>query len=253
MNAAPLRPPMLNTGELPKQNIRDQVYALLRDRMHRGEITYQDRLVDHELAGVMKVSRMPVREALLQLKNEGYLEGTSRGFVLPQFTPEDIANVFEIRLLLEPAAAADACGRATLDGLGKMKIAAESAERAHRKADVLGYMQANWSFRAAWIGMVPNRRLVQMIDRLHDHAQAVRLATLKDKAFRSLSLLHTQHILDAFLKQDAEAVRERVTHNLRVAATSYYARQEALLQSGADDENTPLAAQPASRKRARTR
>lgn len=249
MVVASLQVPAPKTGELPKQSIRDQVYAILRDRMHRGEITAQDRLVDHEIAGEMKVSRMPVREALLQLKIEGYLEGTSRGFVLPQFTPEDIANIFEVRLLLEPSAAASSCGNATVEGLGKMKLAVETAERAHRKADVLTYMHVNWTFRATWVEMVPNPHLVQIINRLRDHAQIVRLATLKDKQFRALSLKHTQEILEAFLKRDAQAVQERVAHNLRVSAASYYATQEALTR--ADDKAAEKVSPAPPRRRTR--
>lgn len=235
-------------AELSKQSIRDQVYSILRERMHRGEITSDDRLVDHEIAAEMKVSRMPVREALMQLKSEGYLEGTSRGFMLPQFTPEDIANMFETRLLLEPAAAASACSHSTVEGLGKMKLAVEAAERAHRKGDVLSYVHANWLFRTYWVDMVPNRHLAQVINRLRDHAHAIRLATLQNKAFRTLSLQHTQEIMDAFLRHDSEAARERVAHNLRVAASSYYAKQESLNR---DENGAPPPAPAASRKRAR--
>ncbi|MBS0427867.1 MAG: GntR family transcriptional regulator [Proteobacteria bacterium] len=217
----------------PRIGIREQVYAMLRDRIQLGEITFGDRIVDQELAAELNVSRMPVREALLQLKNEGYLEGTARGFILPQFTPEDIANIFEIRLLLEPSAAASACRNATVEGLGRMKQAVSDAERAHRKADVLAYMQANSAFRAAWVDMLDNRQLAQIIDRLRDHAQAVRLATLKEKEFRALSLQHTKEILDAFLRKDVEAVRESIAHNLRESAASYYAKQETLVRSHA--------------------
>ena len=53
------------------------------------------------------------------------------GFVLPQFTPEDIANIFEVRLLLEPSAAASSCGNATVEGLGKMKLAVEAGRDAY--------------------------------------------------------------------------------------------------------------------------
>lgn len=248
MVAAPLQALAPKAPELSKQNIRDQVYAILRERMHRGEISLEDRLVDHEIAAEMKVSRMPVREALLQLKSEGYLEGTTRGFVLPQFTPVDIANMFETRLLLEPAAAASACSHATVEGLGKMRLAVEAAERAYRKADILAYMNANSLFRAAWVDMVPNRHLAQVINRLRDHAHAIRLATLQDKAFRSLSLKHTQEIMDAFLRHDSEAARDRVAHNLRVSAASYYAKQESLDQ---EIDSAPAAAAPGSRRRAR--
>lgn len=233
MSTAPLKTPFLIAGELPKQSIRDQVYALLRDRLHKGDISTQDRLVDHELAAQLNVSRMPVREALLQLKNEGYLEGTSRGFILPQFTPEDIAEMFEVRLLLEPAAAAIACQNSKVEGLGKMTVAVDSAEKAHLKADVLGYMSANWAFWVAWMDMVPNRRLAQVIYRLRDHAQVVRLATLQDTEFRELSLHHTKEILAAFVKRDMEAVKDRVEHNLRMSAASYYAKQEALISAEA--------------------
>lgn len=251
MAVASIQDPLPKQGELSKQNIRDQVYAILRDRMYRGEISYEDRLVDHEIAAQMKISRMPVREALMQLKSEGHLEGTSRGFVLPQFTPEDIANMFEIRLLLEPHAAASSCSHSTVEGLGRMKLAVEEAGRAHRKDDVLTYMHANWTFRSAWVDMVPNQHLVQVINRLRDHAQAIRLATLKDKEFRVLSLQYTKEILEAFLRRDTDAVQARVAHNLRVSAASYYAKQEAMLRPVTGDAPagaTPTAPTPARKR-----
>ena len=226
-----------------KQNIRDQVYALLRERMQRGEIGMGDRLLDYEIAAILGVSRMPVREALLQLKSEGYLQGTSRGFMLPQFAPADIASIFEIRLLLEPPAAASVCEHATVEGLGRMSAAASDAEKAHRRADFAGYIEANSAFRAAWVDMVPNQHLAQIINRLRDHAQAVRIATLKDKESRVLSLQHTKSILDAFLRHDVEAVRERLAYNLRTSAASYYAKQEALIKSsGSAGEAVPRTA-----------
>jgi len=224
-----------DTDAAPAENIREQVYRRVRDSMQKGEITYDDRIVDYEIAAALGVSRMPVREALLQLKSEGFLQGTARGFILRRFTPTDIANIFEIRLLLEPAAAAAACAGASMEGLGQMSKAAADAERAHAKDDAVAYMQANWVFRSTWVGMVPNPHLAQTITRLRDHAEAVRLATLRDKEFRALSLQHTKSILEAFLRRDAEAVKERVAYNLRVSAASYYAKQGMLLngESGA--------------------
>ncbi|XOT96321.1 GntR family transcriptional regulator, partial [Alcaligenes pakistanensis] len=67
-------------------NIREQVYGMLRQDISLGKIGFDVRLVDNEIAASLNVSRMPVREALLQLKNEGVLDGTSRGFVLRVYT-----------------------------------------------------------------------------------------------------------------------------------------------------------------------
>jgi DNA-binding GntR family transcriptional regulator len=216
-----------------KLNIREQVYQHLRQRMRAGQITLADRLVDHEIAAALEVSRMPVREALLQLKNEGLLEGTSRGFRLRQFTPTDIAQLFEVRLLLEPPAAAGACTQATVEGLAKMSQAAEASQRAHDSNDALAYMAAQTQFRATWISLVPNPHLAAMITRLADHVEAVRLATLRDAQFRASSLSSSRKLLDAFVKRDAQLAEQAVLYNLRQAATSYYATQDRLLGSGA--------------------
>jgi DNA-binding GntR family transcriptional regulator len=71
----------------------------------RGEVGPDVRLVDHAIAVEMGVSRMPVREALMQLGREGYLESTSRGFALPNLSAERIAEVFVLA-----AAAGAPCG-----------------------------------------------------------------------------------------------------------------------------------------------
>ncbi|NYT68450.1 GntR family transcriptional regulator [Pusillimonas noertemannii] len=214
----------------PKLSIREKVYHHLRSRMRQGEVGLADRLVDHEIAASLSVSRMPVREALLQLKHEGLLEGTSRGFVLRRFTPTDIAQMFEVRLLLEPPAAASACESATLEGLAIMSQATEASIKAHESNDIIGYMEANDLFRTTWISQVPNRHLASMITRLADHVEAVRLATLRNPKFREWSLTSTRKITEAFMDKDVEAVQESVRFNLRKAVAAYYATQDSLIE-----------------------
>src|SRR5690606_29046109 len=192
-------------------------------RMRSGDISYDDRLVDHEIAAELQVSRMPVREALLQLTNEGLLEGTSRGFMLRRFTPADIAQIFEIRMLLEPEAAAAACLQANLEGLALMNKAANASEKAHAAADPMQYMIANAEFREGWISQCPNARLTALIFRLSDHVAAVRLAALRATRHRELSMQAARGILQALRDKDPEQAREPVRTDLRHASISYYA------------------------------
>ena len=224
------KPMNKNQPAAPKLNIRQQVYKHLRSRMRSGDISYDDRLVDHEIAAELQVSRMPVREALLQLTNEGLLEGTSRGFMLRRFTPADIAQIFEIRMLLEPEAAAAACLQANLEGLALMNKAANASEKAHAAADPMQYMIANDAFRESWISLCPNPHLSTMIFRLSDHVEAVRLATLRDTRYRELSMQATRGILQSFLDKDPEQAREHVRTNLRHASMSYYATLDEMLE-----------------------
>ena len=69
--------------------------------------------MDVEIANEFGVSRMPVREALMQLVHDGMIESTSRGFVLRRYSDREIEEIFEIRRLLEPAAAAIAAKKMT--------------------------------------------------------------------------------------------------------------------------------------------
>jgi hypothetical protein len=126
---------------------------------------------------------MPVREALLQLKNEGVLEGTSRGFVLKIYSPQEIANTFEVRFLLEPAAAAQACQHRSEAGLQLMQTAVDRVASAHEANEPLLSLKASWQFRAAWVSMVPNPQLIETMQRLRDRAEQARVAMLHGRRF----------------------------------------------------------------------
>src|ERR1700681_4118239 len=91
-----------------RDNLSERIYLDLRSRLQRGGIDADRRLVDLEVAAEYGTSRMPAREALLRLANEGYLVGTTRGFVTPKLSLEDIRDIFAVRRLLEPQAAANA-------------------------------------------------------------------------------------------------------------------------------------------------
>ena len=212
-----------------KPSIREQVYQLLRSDMRQGKIGYDDRLVDHEIAASLNVSRMPVREALMQLKSEGYLDGTPRGFVLTQFTPLEINNIFDVRRLLEPPAGGEACRHASPEGLDRMRAAVDHAFATHQAQDVIGNLQANWEFRAAWVSMVPNPQLIETMNRLRDRADLARLLALRDEAFRGATLERARGILEAFIEKNAEQVKTRIDENLRLCALEYQAKQREIL------------------------
>ena len=91
---------------LKQTTLSESVYAEIRSRLQRGEIGPNDRVLDYEVAEEFDCTRMPVRQALLRLVSEGYLIGTTRGFVTPTLTNDDIHEIFEVRRLLEPSAAA---------------------------------------------------------------------------------------------------------------------------------------------------
>ena len=211
------------TAATPRQpNLRERVYSIIRERIQTGEIRLEDRLVDHDIAKELNVSRMPVREALMQLKSEGLLEGTARGFVLRRFTLAEMNEIFEIRTLLEPQAAASASRHADPKGLADMRAALEEAEAAHQQSDLHAFMGSNARFRLSWLAMVPNRELASAISRYIDHVQVVRLMTMDNPQVRSTVLNGMRGLHEAFLSCDTEQVRARMLGHSRAAAACYY-------------------------------
>ncbi|MEW5420734.1 GntR family transcriptional regulator [Amorphus sp. 3PC139-8] len=210
----------------PRQtSLRTQIRDTLRRKIQHGEVGADERLVDLDIANSLGVSRMPVREALLELVSEGYLVGTTRGFMLPRLSVEDVADIFEIRKLLEPRAAANAARHLSAEAEEKLRAAFERAKRAHeiRDADELGL--ANMQYRHTWLQAEPNWRLAATISRFADQVQTVRLGTLYMPETQDIVIAGLSEITEAFLARDPAAAEARILRFIEAAENLYFAER----------------------------
>jgi DNA-binding GntR family transcriptional regulator len=203
-------------------SLRQQIYVDLRGKLQRGEIGPEERLIDVAIAEAMGVSRMPVREALLQLMNEGYLVGTTRGFALPKLTLEDVNDIFEVRKLLEPRAAANAARDLAEQEHVRLKEALSRARQAVASQDVIELALANVSFRETWLSGVRNQRLAATISRFVDHVQYVRFGTLHDPNVRPVVMEGLEGLYDAFIRRDAIAAHDRMAAFIAESEKSFF-------------------------------
>lgn len=202
-------------------SLREQIYEHLRARISTGQFTFEDRLVDVDIASEFGVSRMPVREALMQLVHDGMIESSTRGFILRRYSDEEIAEIFEIRRLLEPAAAEIAAGKMTDEALETMDAAIADGIAASEAGDFSAFVMANAAFRSAWMGQVPNAQLVAALARYIDHVQVIRLVTLSQRPVRDDVMMRLRRIHDAFKARDAASVGELFREHVDAAAQAY--------------------------------
>lgn len=202
-----------------------EVYLAVLGRIQCGAIQGGDRVVDTALATEFNLSRMPVRQALLRLVHEGYLVGTTRGFVLPRFSEQDIKDIFEVRMLLEPRAAASACQALADADISGFRSAYADARDAVRRGDALAMMQANDRFRRIWLDAVPNRRLAASIGRYVDHVQIVRRTTVIDKVTQQVILDLLGKLVDAFERRDVLSVHDHSAQFVARARDSFFAKR----------------------------
>lgn len=96
---------MSGVDALDRALLADKAYEAIREFVLDGEFLAGERLGERQLAGRLGVSRLPVREALRRLGEEGLLEEIPhRGRFVRSFTPDDIVDIYNVRLALEPAA-----------------------------------------------------------------------------------------------------------------------------------------------------
>ena len=94
----------MNTVEPIKrpQTLKDLAYSEIRCFLTNGGIKATEIISANQFGEILKVSRTPVREALLQLASEGFLVAIhGRGFVIRQFSEKEIRDFFEVRRIVE--------------------------------------------------------------------------------------------------------------------------------------------------------
>lgn len=94
------------------QSRTEQVYEMIRDSICTGELTSGTHLVQEELASTLGVSRQPVQQAMLLLKNDGLVvELGARGLYVAPLDAGAVMHHYQIRVVLDQLAARLICQR----------------------------------------------------------------------------------------------------------------------------------------------
>lgn len=215
------------------QSTSAQIHDVLMGRIQRGELVQGVRLVDTAVAAEFGVSRMPARDALMRLAHEGYLEPTTRGFVLPRLDHQEILEIFDLRRLLEPRAAALAAQAFSETELAALGETLNDARSAMAEGDAERLFRACEIFRNGWIDAVPNGSLRKALQRYMTQVQAVRLMTFADGANHPLIVEGNARLYEAFCRRDAVAASDRILRFVFDGEAAYLAAHEAVQQDKA--------------------
>ncbi|MDT8296943.1 MAG: GntR family transcriptional regulator [Spirochaetaceae bacterium] len=202
-------------------DLRQRVYDALKARITEGEFPPDARFHEIGLAEELGVSRTPVREALAMLARDGLLEQGRRGFHFPRMTPEDIRNITEVRLQLEPFAIRRLVE--TTGPVGRDALARGIRAEVMRHRDSTAYQAAHRRIRAALLEDVANPVLVATIRQFEDSIHMMRLSTLKDQRWREKSAEGHLRLAACIARGDAEGAAAEQADLLIHARDSFLA------------------------------
>lgn len=187
------------TGLLDKTTISIQVAQELRRRILAGHYPQGVKLQQEQIAAELGVSRSPVREALGQLEAEGLVVLTpQKGAQVSPISRAEIAELFELRLLVEPHLLALAIPEMTEADLNKAtSIISEMAD-----IGLDGWGDANWRLHEVLYAPAGRPGMLKLLRRTHETIG--RYIRMQVMATNGRADAHREHklILDACRKRD---------------------------------------------------
>ena len=136
----------------------DRAARVVREQVVEGRLRSGTRLPEERLARALGVSRNTLREALSQLVAERILvREPNRGVLVATPGPDDVADVYRVRQLIEPAAVLyGEPGEALVAAVG---AAVEEGRAAEARGDWDGVASANQHFHRAVVALAGSPRL----------------------------------------------------------------------------------------------
>jgi len=209
-----------------RQPLGQHVYSHLKQAILRGEIAPGSRLVESRLAGILGISRTPVREGIHKLEREQIVRrGPSGGFFVVGLSREEIRETFGIRAALESYAASLAALHHREEDLAPLdrKIAEyqEHMERGHLEA----LPRINTAFHDHLYTLSRSPKLIKMINELRD--QIYRFRRMLLKSMEGARISNEDHILmlECIRNRDAEkaerVVREHILRGQDVVLVDF--------------------------------
>jgi DNA-binding GntR family transcriptional regulator len=196
--------------------ISDQIRLRIESAIATGELEPGDAIDDAALASQHKVSRTPVREALLQLQAQGILSSTPRGgYIVAKMNLQQLLSLWELLAELEGVAVRLACERMTNEEIKALVKQHRSSQKLAKNDDIEGWQEANLKFHEIIYEGARNPFLRQEVMRIRSRTGAYRR-----HAFGALGRIkssYEQHekIVDALDKRDTTAAFGCMTDHMR--------------------------------------
>ena len=149
-----------------------QITARIREKILAGDYSPGSALLQDSIAAEFGTSKIPVREALVQLRSEGLVDiFAHRGFQVRRLSPGEVEEVFRLRLAIEPRSAATGARSAAPEDRAAAGVALIALNEALAESDLKRSGDLNCAFHLSLV--VPRLQPVtsDLLYRLHTLAQ----------------------------------------------------------------------------------
>lgn len=181
-------------------NLKDKAYQLIKSRIISGEYAPGQILDEKAIIEELSISRTPFREAINALNKEDLVDiYPNRGMFVKPITIEDISQVFDLRIILEPYMIRLVCG-------GMPDDIIEELDRRNREADLSdmdAVLEEDDYFHQTILGYVKNSHLVRIMKNLYD-CNRMRIIFTRQTLASKEAIAEHREILNAIRENDPD-------------------------------------------------
>ncbi len=198
-----------------RSSLQQKTYDLLRRAILNGKLPPGHRLVEYKLAAQLGVSRLPVREAIRKLEQEGLVVVDPRRAVhVCGIDPVEAKETYALRMILEGAAAGFAAAHASESDLQRLRDNLDTMERAIAAQDRLGIQEANYDFHDTLVEMCGNKKLIELVHRVRDSIERFRRLYANRIGFTEVRSREHYPIYQAIADRDSERSEQLMRSHL---------------------------------------
>ncbi|WP_294235387.1 GntR family transcriptional regulator [uncultured Sphingomonas sp.] len=206
-------------GVIVVQTLADRIFAIVRERIVAGTIPADRTIRQDALAAELGVSKIPLREAMARLEQEGLLDGVAnRGYMIAPLSAAQAEDIYGLRLKLEPAAAAQAAMVATDEDRAKLVAAFDALDQA-AASDLARVAICNRQFHMAMVRPIRRPLTIQLIRQLAILAERYVVAHLQPAGRDARAHLEHREQLDAFMARDGARLQALLDGHIRSTLT----------------------------------
>jgi DNA-binding GntR family transcriptional regulator len=198
-----------------RTSLREQIGVSLRAALVAGEMVPGVTYSAPVLAERFGVSATPVREAMLDLINEGMIVAVpNKGFRIVETTDQDLDEMTELRRLIEVPTVGQIAKSITSEQVDGLRLIATRIMDAAAKGDVVTYIEADRQFHLELLRLSGNTRLVDLVDQLRMNTRLYGLEELAASGHLGRSSEEHLTLLDALEAGDRRGAERVMAQHL---------------------------------------
>lgn len=189
-------------NELSSLNIL--AYVAIKEAILTFKFIPGQPLVESNLASMLKISKTPVRDALLRLEKEGLVvKSPFKGAVVAELTPQSMVELFQVRSALEGLAIRLTINNIIDDQVAQLEKIMDDYSTFAEQNKVDEAAHSNRLFHELLISWANNDLLQQFLSNLEDHMRRYRTLSIYQMGRLEKSVAEHRAIMKAIQARDA--------------------------------------------------